>query len=201
MKKISFASKSLVLLLSICAASGADKEKPFKPAPIDSYGSRTSQEKLTIAAEPYEKEEETRQAFDKLDPNRYGVLPVLVVVRNDGSETFSLEGMRVSYISATRQRIESTPPREVAYVDTPDQPKVYRAPLPLPRTGPKKSALSAWAIEGRAFAARMLPPGETASGFFYFLAPHRAGASLYITGIREASSRRELFYFEIPLKP
>ena len=54
--------------------------------------------------------------------------------------------------------------------------------------------------EGRAFAAKMLPPGESASGFFYFQVPHRAGSVLYITGIREASTRRELFYIEIPFE-
>jgi len=32
----------------------------------------------------------------------------------------------------------------------------------------KKNPLDAWEIEGRAFAAQMLPPGQTASGFFYF---------------------------------
>jgi len=46
----------------------------------------------------------------------------------------------------------------------------------------------------------MLPPGELASGFFYFQTPHRPGGVLYITGIREASTRRELFYFEIPFE-
>ena len=182
--------------------SGADKVKPFKPAPLDSYPSRATQEKLTIAVEPFDKEEETRQAFDKLNPNRYGVLPVLVVMRNEGSQTLSLDSLKVEYITASKQRIESTPPPEVAYADSPSQPKVYRGPLPIPRIGArKKSPLSAWEIEGRSFMARMLPSGEVAYGFFYFLAPHRAGATLYITGIREASSQRELFYFELPLKP
>jgi hypothetical protein len=45
----------------------------------------------------------------------------------------------------------------------------------------------------------MLPPGETASGFFYFQATHRPGATLYLTGIKEAGTQRDLFYFEIPL--
>jgi hypothetical protein len=45
----------------------------------------------------------------------------------------------------------------------------------------------------------MLPPGESASGFVYFQTSHRPGSVLYITGIRDAASRRELFYFEIPL--
>ena len=46
----------------------------------------------------------------------------------------------------------------------------------------------------------MLPPGQSASGFFYFQSPHRPGSVLYITGIREAATRRELFYVEIPFE-
>jgi hypothetical protein len=47
----------------------------------------------------------------------------------------------------------------------------------------------------------MLPPGQAASGFFYFQAAHREGAKLYLTGIRQASTGTELFYFEVPLDP
>jgi hypothetical protein len=64
----------------------------------------------------------------------------------------------------------------------------------------KKNPLSAWEIEGRAFLARMIPGGESASGFFYFQTAHRPGSSLYLSGIRVASTGKELFYFEIPLE-
>jgi hypothetical protein len=200
MKIARVAFKPIVLLLSICAAQGADKEKPFKPQPIESYACRVTQEKVTVAAEPFETEAEAKTAFGKLNPNRYGILPVLVVMRNDSDATISLEDMRVEYITANRQRIEATPASEVSKVDSPARPKVTPGPWPgpVPR-GTRNSPLKAWEIEGRAFAARMLPPGETASGFFYFQAPHRAGATLYITGLKEARSGRALFYFEIPL--
>jgi hypothetical protein len=45
----------------------------------------------------------------------------------------------------------------------------------------------------------MLPPKETASGFFYFRAPYRSGSKLFVRGIREAATGNEWFYFEIPL--
>lgn len=200
MKRAVAAFKSVVLLLSICAAQGADKEKPFQPGPVESYPCRLTQEKVTVAAEPFETEAETKTAFGKLNPNRYGILPVLVVIRNDSEATIRLDEMRVEYITATRQRIEATPASEVAKTDSPSRPRVTPGPWPgrVPR-GTRNSPLRAWEIEGRAFVARMLPPGETASGFFYFQAPHRAGATLYVTGLKEARSGRALFYFEIPL--
>jgi hypothetical protein len=196
---MSFASKWFVLLLSIVAALGADKEKPFQAGPVDSYPCRQTIEKVTIAADPFDKEEKTRQAFGKLNPNRYGILPVLVAVRNDGAAALSLDAMRVEYLTESGDRIEATPARDVPRTTGPKKPEVYRGPLPLPRTSRVKSPLSVWEIEGRAFSAKMLPPGQSASGFFYFQAPYRSSSVLYITGIREAASRRELFYFEIPL--
>jgi len=199
---MSFAFKRFVLLLSIVSAFGSDKEKPFDPGPISSYSRRQTIEKLTIAADPLDREEKTRVAFGKLNPNQYGILPVLVLLQNDGPQTLTLEGMRVEYILASRQRIEATPAREVAYVKGVNKPNVYPGPLPtgIPRGLGKKNPLRAWEIEGRAFAAKMLPPGQSASGFFYFQSPHRPGSVLYITGIREAGTRRELFYAEIPFE-
>lgn len=190
-----------MLLLSIFAVQGADKKAPFKPGPAESYPCRQTQEKVTIAVQPFDTQEKTRLAFDKLDPNRYGILPVLVIIRNDGPDTLMLEGLRVEYIADSRQKIEAIPSREVAKVNAPGRPRIYGGPLPtqLPRSSTKKNPLTDWAIEGRAFAAKALPPGESASGFFYFEASHRPGASLYLTGLRVAPSRRELFYFEIPL--
>ena len=186
-------------MLSIVAALGADKEKQFQAAPVDSYPCRQTIEKVTIAADPFDKQEKTSQAFGKLDPNRYGILPVLVVIRNGGAAALSLEAVRVEYITESRNKIEATPARDVPRTLGSKQPKVYSAPLPIPRTSRGKNPLATWEIEGRAFSAKMLPPGESASGFFYFQAPHHAGSVLYITGIREAASGRELFYFEIPL--
>jgi hypothetical protein len=46
----------------------------------------------------------------------------------------------------------------------------------------------------------MIPPGQSAGGFFYFQTGHGPNARLYVTGIAEASSGRELLYFEFPLK-
>ena len=54
-------------------------------------------------------------------------------------------------------------------------------------------------LEGRAFVATSLPPGNSASGFFYFQTGLRPDATIYISGIREAATGNELLYFEVPL--
>ena len=152
---------------------------------------------VVIAAHPVVEEQDVRLVFGKLNPNRYGVLPLLVAVTNDSAKTVRLEGMSVEYSPLGSKPIESIPAQEVPYLHSPAKPKVKINPLPIPSSS--KNPLSAWEIEGRAFAAKMLPPGESASGLFYFQADHRTQATVYIRGLRDAASGEELFYFEIPI--
>ena len=46
----------------------------------------------------------------------------------------------------------------------------------------------------------MLPAGQSASGFFYFRTGLQRGATIYLNGLTEAATGKELFYFEIPLR-
>lgn len=197
-------SQALIAFLSIAAAAGAaEKERPkFTPGPVTSYPNRQTIEKVTVAAEPFDTMTLTQTAFGKLDPNRYGVLPVLVVIENGTDQVVTLDRMKLELIAPDRQRIDATPASDVKYLMGPDRPKVYTGPVPTgaPHLGKKKNPLAEWEIEGRAFTARMLPPKESASGFFYFQAPYRSGSTLYLTGLRDARSGKELFYFEIPLE-
>src|SRR5512138_782026 len=151
---MSFPFKPVILLLSIVSVFGADKEKKFEPGPIDSYPGRLTIQKVTIAADPLDSEEKTRQAFGKLNPNQYGVLPVLLIVKNDGGETISLETMRIEYILPSRQRIDATPATDVRRTRGGEKPNIYPGPLPTPRIRGKKNPLAAEEIETRAFAAK-----------------------------------------------
>lgn len=157
---------------------------------------------MTVAARVYVRDEQAKAAFGKLNPYRHGVLPVLVLIHNGTDQTLALEHMRVDYITPDRQRVEATPAADVRFLSAPDRPGMVTGPIPggKPRISKKKNPLNTWEIEGRAFAARALPPKDTASGFFYFQVLHRSGSALYLTGIREASTGKELFYFEIPLE-
>jgi hypothetical protein len=78
----------------------------------------------------------------------------------------------------------------------PRRPTVKSQPIHLPS---KKNPLDAWEIEGRAFAAQMLPAHNSAFGFFYFETGWQSGSTIYITGLKEASSGKELAFVEIPL--
>ena len=80
-----FVFKRLALFMSIAAAFAADKEAPFKAAPAASYPHhQTNDADHRSAVDPYASGEKIKTAFGKLDPYQYGVLPVLVVIQNDG---------------------------------------------------------------------------------------------------------------------
>jgi hypothetical protein len=198
-----FLFKRLVLFLSIAAASSADKEPAvFRPEAAARYPHHQSNDKVTIAADPYVSGEKVQTAFGKLNPYEYGILPVLVVVQNDGNQAIRLDRIQAVYTGPQGAKVEATPAGEVRYLRGPDRPKIVQGGPPgIGKIGrDKKNPLNAWEIEGRAFAAKMLPAGQTASGFFYFQTGLQRGATLYLSGLADASSGQELFYFEIPLE-
>jgi hypothetical protein len=192
--------QTFCLLTSITAAFAADKDKPkFEAAPAASYPHKQTSDKITIAASVFETAEQAQPAFGKVNPYNYGVLPVLVVIQNDSPNAIRVDGMKLEYVTPDRSRIENTPAQEVRFLHGAKQPKMTPGPVGGIHVGRDKNPLAEWEIEGRAFSAKMIPPGQSASGFFYFQTGHRSGSTLYLSGIRDAASGRELLYFEIPL--
>ena len=197
-----FVFKRLALVLSIAAVYAADKDAPpFKPGPAASYANHQTNAQITIAVEPYVTEDKVKAAFGKLNPYQYGILPVLVVIQNDSGKTIKLDRLRSEYVDPSRDRVDATPAREVRYLRPPQRPNVITGPAGIPKVlKTKKNPFDAWEIEGRAFAATMLPTGQSASGFFYFQTEVRHGSTIYLSGLSEAGTGRDLFYFEIPLQ-
>ena len=195
-----FVFKSLALLLSISAAFAADKETPFKAAPAGSYASHQSNAQITIGVDAFVTSDKVALAFGKLNPSQFGILPVLVVIQNDSGKAIRLDRLKVEYAGPNHDRVEATPARDVKYLRPPQRPGAIEGPagkVKVLRT--KKNPLDTWEIEGRAMSAQMLPPGQSASGFFYFQTVLQPGATLYLNGLYEAATGNEIFYFELPL--
>jgi hypothetical protein len=202
-----FIFKRLALITSIAVtltpdkALPAKKEEPkFTPGAAASYASRQTNEKVTIGVLPYFNDEDARPIFGKHNPYTYGVLPVLVVIQNDGPKTIKVQNLKAEWLGPNSDKVEATPAKDVRYLTPPRRPSTLPGPPGLPPTVMgKKNPLDSGEIEGRAFTAEMLPPGQSASGFFYFQTGYQRGASFYLSGVREAESGRELLYFEIPI--
>ena len=192
----------LLLAVSIAAAWGADNEKSkFEVKPASAYPHHQTSEKVTIAAEPMETDEQTHEAFGKVNPYRYGVLPVLIVIQNDGPDAIKVDRIKLIYSLPDGTRIEATPAQDVRFIHGTQAPNRLPGPaggITIKRT--PKNPLAEWEIEGRAFAAKMVPAGQSASGFVYFQVPQSSvAASVYISGLEDPVSGKELYFFEIPM--
>ena len=189
----------LLLSVSIAAAAAGDNDKaPFNVRPAASYAHRQTSEKITIAAQAMETDAETRDAFGKLNPNAYGILPVLIVIQNDGADAIRLDRVVFEYISPDGGHVEATPAADVKYIHGTKAPNKIPGTITIHKK--VKNPLDVWEIEGRAFSAKMLPAGQSASGFVYFQVEQpSAAASVDISGIADPVSGKELYYFEIPM--
>ena len=187
--------------MSIAAAFAADKESAFRPPPAESMAHRQTSDQVTIGADPFDTAAKTKTAFGKLDPNEHGVLPVLVVVRNDSKQTIDASRLEVQYKITGQRAVDNTPAAEVKFLNGAKRPGYIPGPIGggVMLKG-KKNPLDVWQIEGHAFSAKMIPPGQSASGFFYFQADFKPGATIFLNGFAAAPGGKELFYFEIPLE-
>jgi len=183
---------------TLVADNNKDAAK-FSPGPASSYPAKQTNDRVTVAAVPYDTEELAHTAFGKLNPNQYGVLPVLVIIQNDTDQALKLEHLDAEYTRVDGRQVEATPAGEVQTLGGPDRPNVpVASPIPLHRK--HKNPLDVWEIDGRSFAAKLLPPHESANGFFYFQTTHRPGSKFYLSGIKVAATGQEVFYFEFPLE-
>src|SRR5271157_1371123 len=153
-----FVFKRLALLLSIAAAFAADKEKPFRAPAATGMEHRQTNAPLTIGAETYVAGDKVKVAFGKLVPYQYGVLPVLVVIQNDGSQSIRLDKLKAEYVAPHGDRVMATPARDVRYLRGAERPGIVTGPAGAVAGRMKKNPLEAPQIEIRALAAPMLLP-------------------------------------------
>jgi hypothetical protein len=189
------------IVLSIAAQGGDDKDKDrFAPSPASSYKGSQTTEKITVAAVPFVDEEQIRSAFGKVNPNKYGVLPVLVILENGTGKALKLN-LEADFVGSDGRHMEATPASDVTFVGGSGKaPPIPGAnPLPFPRKS-KKGPLNIWEIEGRAFTAKLVPLGEKVFGFVYYQTDYKPGSKLYISGISDASTGKEFLYFEVPME-
>jgi len=184
----------------LCLALRSEDNKHFQAAPPTEYSHQES-EKVIVGAKSFDDAELVESAFGKkIDFPKYGVVPILVVIENKRERALDLSSLEASLVAADGRHANAVQAEDLPFLGTtgkhPSQVGVH-SPIPLPK---KKNPLNAPEIGTRAFAAKMLPPGESANGFFYFEARPEAGDKLYLNGMRDARSGQELLYFEFPLQ-
>jgi hypothetical protein len=200
-------SRFLIVLCTIAAVTLCVAAKDFvKPEakPAQSYPAHDdhADEKVAIAADPYDTAEKAKIFSVKF--HEHGFLPIFFIVTNNGYQPISIANLQVTLTTADRDKLTPTAPEDIYRRITNPHPNTNPIPLPIPQKKVKGtiSEKEKTEVESSQFVAKAVEPHNTQSGFFFFdvegIAAPLAGAHLYISGVNDAKGS-ELMYFEIPL--
>lgn len=165
-------------------------------------------EKVTIAIDLY-----NSAPKDDIFNTRYlqeGILPVLLIVTNDGDKPISVTKMHAQLVTSNRSKLDALAVddvmRRVGHVNASStNPGGRTTPIPLPGGNKNKKAQQQFEEATRAkFSAYAVEPHSTQAGFLFFdiqdVRNPVQGSRIYIDGVRDAGGS-ELMYFEIPVAP
>lgn len=137
-----------------------------------------------------------------------GILPVLLIVSNDGDQPITVNNMHAELVTASRAKLDALEVddvfRRVGHIRESGAGDPKLGPIPLSGNKNKKAQKEYEEILAARFAAEAVEPHTTRSGFLFFdiadVKQPVAGAHLYLTGLRDAGGN-ELLYFDIAVAP
>ncbi len=173
------------------------------------YPSKDSQpnEKITVAVDLYD-----TAPKDEIFNTHYlqeGILPVFLVITNDGDKPISVTKMHAELVTASRAKLEALSAddviRRVAHLNVSSTNPGRVGSIPIPGGIKNKKAQQQLEEVNRAkFSAFAVEPHSTSSGFLFFdienVRNPTQGAHVYLTGVRDKNGN-ELMYFDIPVVP
>ncbi len=163
-------------------------------------------EKVTMAVEVYNAPPKSDIFITPY--NQEGLLPVFLIITNDGDQPITVNSMRAELVTASRTKLESLNTddvfRRVAHISGSSTSPARVGPIPLGTNKNKKAQKQYEEITSAIFAAEAVEPHTTKSGFLFFdvqgVKQPVDGARAFLTGVRDANGN-ELMYFEVPLVP
>lgn len=198
-----------LLTVGTLALYASKQFEPPKAGPAATYPAHDAHtnEKVTIAADPYSTAQ--KASIFHLKYLDKGILPIYLIVTNDGGSPASLSKMTVQLVA--RERHAKLSPLEdedifriMTHAKRSDDVGRTASPLPFPthhKVGGMKQE-DQDEVNRAQFQARAVEPNTTQSGFVFFdvsgLDDPLQDATLYVTGVHD-NSGNELMYFEIPL--
>jgi hypothetical protein len=198
-----------VLLATLaCPSSHATDHTPPPVQPATDFAAVEVHldEKLAIAAEPYDSKE--KMALFRVDYISHGVLPVRLIVTNNSDRPISLRDARILFVTALGDRIQAAEPEDVERLMTRKEREGGKVPMPGPipsiHLKPKASNKEIEQdFDTFEFQALVVEPHTTRAGFLFYdvsgLTHPLQGALLNLHTIKDADGK-EFFYFEIPFE-
>ena len=193
-----------VVWLALPAIATEHKEPAVEPATSFAAVEVHDKEKVAIAAEPYDTKE--KESIFRVDYLSHGVMPVRLIVTNNGDRPISLRDARILFQTAAGDRIQAAEPEDVERLMTRKEREGGKIPLPGPIPNIKlKPKGSIKEIEDDfnefEYQALVVEPHTTRAGFLFYdvsqLDNPLKDAKLHLHKLRDADGN-ELFYFEIP---
>ncbi len=171
------------------------------------YPSKDShpEEKITAAIDVY-----NTSPKDDIFNTHYlqeGILPVFLVITNDGDKPISMTKMQAQLVTSSRSKLDALTAddvmRRIGHVNASSTGPSRTSPFPIPGGNKNKKAQQQLEEVNRArFSAFAVEPHSTQSGFLFFdiedVRNPVQDAHIYLTGVRDASGT-ELMYFDIPV--
>lgn len=198
-----------VMLLATLAIAGKQYMAP-KAFPAKTYPARDEHpdEKVTIAADPYDMPDKAAPVFT-LPYKEKDYLPIYLVITNDGDQPVALNEMEVKLVTASRAKLQPASTEDLyrrfsRLKHRGDEPSRNPLPIPLPRhpdAGLPKGGGEE--IQNAQFGAKAVEPHGTQAGFLFFdiggISQPLAGAHLYVTRVRDGNGS-DLMFFDIALE-
>jgi hypothetical protein len=199
-----------MLLVSSSFFAGYKRLK-VKVEPVASYPCRSTQNRLTIAADPYNEKEKLLTAFDLKKMLEQGIVPLHLILANEGEHVITVNGEAVQLLDEKNRPAYALGVEEVMQQLVHFSPRRTigpRSPIPLPGTGGGKSAGDLFEIEAdltnKLLKMVRINPKSTQDGFVFFRVPPEAqplkGYRVYLPELRDLTARQDLVFFEIELK-
>ena len=202
--RISRAMPLSLLWLALPAMASDHSPPAVQPATTYAAVEVHEDEKLAIAAEPYDTKE--KESIFKVDYLSHGVMPIRLIVTNNGDRPISLCDARILFLTAAGEKIQAAEPEDVERLMTQKERQGSKIPMPGPIPSIKlKPKASNQDIEQDfntfEYQALVVEAHTTRAGFLFYdvsqLDHPLRGAKLHLHKLRDADGQ-ELFYFEIP---
>jgi hypothetical protein len=202
--RILLAFPLLALGLAVPVLASDHTPPPVQPATAFAAVEVHEDEKVAIAAEPCDTKE--KQAIFRVDYLGHGVMPVRLIVTNNGNRPISLRDARILFLTAAGDKIQAAEPEDVERLMTRKEREGKKIPMPGPIPSIKlKPKASNKDIEQDfntfEYQSLVVEPHTTRAGYLFYdvsdLDHPLRGAKFHLHKLRDADGN-ELFYFEIP---
>jgi hypothetical protein len=198
-----WAAPTLVLAVPLVCLAAKEFSMP-KTQPAFSYPAHDhhAKESVTVGLDPYD--DATKAKIFTVNYRDNDLLPILVVITNDGDEPIQLSDMTAELVTGNRTKLSPASEDDILRRITHPRASGARVPIPFPtkrvKGGMNSKELDE--IQSAQFKAKAVEPRSSQVGFLFFdisdLKDPLAGAHFYLTGVRD-SSGHDLMYFEIEL--